>query len=234
MISLEHVSKTYRLPEGQLEGVRDVSLHIPKGTIHGIIGASGAGKSTLLRMVNLLERPDQGKVFVGEQELTALSARQLRESRRSIGMIFQQYNLVLNRTVSRNISMAMELAGVSKPERLARIEECLRFVGLEDKAQQYPSRLSGGQKQRVAIARALANGPKLLLCDEPTSALDPQTTADILEVLHHINRSYGVTILIVTHDMSVVRKICSRVSVMEQGQIVRTVAADELEAIGNA
>lgn len=217
-----------------MEAVRDVTLHIPKGTIHGIIGASGAGKSTLLRMINLLERPDRGKVFVGEQELTALSARQLREARRSIGMIFQQYNLVLNRTVSRNISMAMELAGVPKQERLARIEECLKFVGLEDKAQQYPSRLSGGQKQRVAIARALANGPKVLLCDEPTSALDPQTTADILEVLRHINQTYGVTILIVTHDMDVVKKICSRVTVMEQGQIVRTAAADELEGMGDA
>ncbi|MFM9276735.1 methionine ABC transporter ATP-binding protein [Paenibacillus jiagnxiensis] len=234
MVSLEHVSKTYRLPKGQLEAVQDVTLHIPKGTIHGIIGTSGAGKSTLLRMVNLLERPDRGKVFVGDQELTALSVRQLREVRRSIGMIFQQYNLVLNRTVSRNISMAMELAGVPKRERLARIEECLKFVGLEDKAEQYPSRLSGGQKQRVAIARALANAPKVLLCDEPTSALDPQTTADILEVLRHINHTYGVTILIVTHDMSVVKKICSRVSIMEQGQIVRTVSVDELEGMGDA
>jgi D-methionine transport system ATP-binding protein len=234
MILLEHVSKTYRLPKGQLDAVRDVNLRIPKGTIHGIIGASGAGKSTLLRMVNLLERPDQGKVFVGDQELTALSARQLREARRSIGMIFQQYNLVLNRTVSRNISIAMELAGVPKLERLARIEECLKFVGLEDKAEQYPSRLSGGQKQRVAIARALANDPKVLLCDEPTSALDPHTTADILEVLRHVNRTYGVTILIVTHDMNVVKKICSRVTVMEQGRIVRTVAADELEGMGDA
>ncbi|MDP4095894.1 ATP-binding cassette domain-containing protein [Paenibacillus sp. P96] len=234
MISLQQVSKTFKDRGGSFNAVQSVSLEVGTGEIHGIIGASGAGKSTLLRMINVLERPDQGKVFVGDKELTALATRQLRKARHSIGMIFQQYNLVLNRTVSRNISMAMELAGVPKPERLARIDECLRFVGLEDKANQYPSQLSGGQMQRVAIARALANSPQVLLCDEPTSALDPQTTADILEVLRHVNQTYGVTILIVTHDMNVVKRICSRVSVMEQGKIVRTAAVADGEGLDDA
>ncbi|MGG6314004.1 methionine ABC transporter ATP-binding protein [Paenibacillus macerans] len=222
MIVLEHVSKTYRLQDGLLEAVRDVSLKIPQGTIHGIIGASGAGKSTLLRMMNALELPDYGKATVLGQELAALTDTGLRQVQRSIGMIFQQYHLLHNRTVSGNVSVPLELAGLPKRERAERVRECLRFVGLEEKAGQYPAALSGGQKQRVAIARALANRPQVLLCDEPTSSLDPKTTAEILEVLLHIHHTLGVTIVIVTHEMDVVRSICHEVSVMEDGRLIDT------------
>ncbi|MGG1613002.1 methionine ABC transporter ATP-binding protein [Paenibacillus phoenicis] len=219
MITLEHVSKTYSLRNGRFEALRNVSLQIPEGTIHGIIGPSGAGKSTLLRMMNALELPDQGKVTVLGQELTALPETARREVRRSIGMIFQQFHLLNNRTVSGNVSVPLELARLPKKERAERVRECLRFVGLEDKAGQYPASLSGGQKQRVAIARALASRPSVLLCDEPTSSLDPKTTAEILEVLLHIHRTLGMTIVIVTHEMDVVRSICQGVSVMEEGRI---------------
>ncbi|WP_157273503.1 methionine ABC transporter ATP-binding protein [Paenibacillus sp. oral taxon 786] len=219
MITLEHVSKTYSLRNGRFEALRNVSLQIPEGTIHGIIGPSGAGKSTLLRMMNALELPDQGKVTVLGQELTELPETARREVRRSIGMIFQQFHLLNNRTVSGNVSVPLELARLPKKERAERVRECLRFVGLEDKAGQYPASLSGGQKQRVAIARALASRPSILLCDEPTSSLDPKTTAEILEVLLHIHRTLGMTIVIVTHEMDVVRSICQGVSVMEEGRI---------------
>ncbi|CAM4495167.1 methionine ABC transporter ATP-binding protein [Paenibacillus phoenicis] len=219
IITLEHVSKTYSLRNGRFEALRNVSLQIPEGTIHGIIGPSGAGKSTLLRMMNALELPDQGKVTVLGQELTALPETARREVRRSIGMIFQQFHLLNNRTVSGNVSVPLELARLPKKERAERVRECLRFVGLEDKAGQYPASLSGGQKQRVAIARALASRPSILLCDEPTSSLDPKTTAEILEVLLHIHRTLGMTIVIVTHEMDVVRSICQGVSVMEEGRI---------------
>lgn len=222
IITLEHVSKTYRLPDGQLEAVQDVSLAVEKGTIHGIIGASGAGKSTLLRMMNALELPDRGRITVMGRELTALPEAALRKLRRSIGMIFQQFHLLNNRTVSGNISVPLELAGTARRERAERVDECLRFVGLPDKAKQYPSALSGGQKQRVAIARALANRPDVLLCDEPTSSLDPRTTAEILEVLRHIRNTLGVTIVIVTHEMEVVKSLCDTVSVMENGRLTDT------------
>lgn len=227
IISLEHVSKTYRLPEGRLEAVRDVTLHIPKGTIHGIIGASGAGKSTLLRMMNVLELPDQGKVAAFGKELTALPESELRSVRKSMGMIFQQFHLLNNRTAFGNVSVPLELSGLPKRERAQRVRECLQFVGLEDKAEQYPAGLSGGQKQRVAIARALAGRPEVLLCDEPTSSLDPQTTAEILEVLLHIHRTLGVTIVIVTHEMDVVRSICHEVTVMEYGRLTDSFSLGE-------
>lgn len=197
-------------------------MEIETGGIHGIIGTSGAGKSTLLRLMNLLERPDTGKVLFEGRDLAAVGERELRETRRSIGMIFQQFNLVHNRTVRGNVAAALELARTPKRERESRIAEVLKFVGLEEKANQYPAQLSGGQKQRVGIARALASRPKLLLCDEPTSALDPQTTEDLLNVLLHVNRTLGVTIVIVTHEMEVVRQICTRVSVMETGAVVDT------------
>lgn len=199
-------------------------MEIETGGIHGIIGTSGAGKSTLLRLMNLLERPDTGKVLFEGRDLTAMGERELREVRRSIGMIFQQFNLVHNRTVHGNVASALELARTPKRDRERRIGEVLKFVGLEDKAGQYPARLSGGQKQRVGIARALASSPRLLLCDEPTSALDPQTTEDLLNVLLHINRTLGVTIVVVTHEMEVVRQICTSVSVMEMGEVVDTFA----------
>lgn len=222
MISLQEVSKSFGSGSDRYQAIDAVSLHIEEGSIHGIIGTSGAGKSTLLRIMNVLERPDSGRVVVNGQELTSLGGRELREARRSIGMIFQLFQLVSNRTVWGNISMPLELAKVPKAERANRVQEVLRFVGLEDKAKSYPAQLSGGQKQRVAIARALANSPTVLLCDEPTSSLDPQTTADILEVLRHINRTLGVTIVIVSHEMDVVNDICDQVSVMENGRLSRT------------
>lgn len=222
MISLQEVSKSFGSGSDRYQAIDAVSLHIEEGSIHGIIGTSGAGKSTLLRIMNVLERPDSGRVVVNGQELTSLGGRELREARRSIGMIFQLFQLVSNRTVWGNVSMPLELAKVPKAERANRVQEVLRFVGLEDKAKSYPAQLSGGQKQRVAIARALANSPTVLLCDEPTSSLDPQTTADILEVLRHINRTLGVTIVIVSHEMDVVNGICDQVSVMENGRLSRT------------
>lgn len=222
MISLQEVSKSFGSGSDRYQAIDAVSLHIEEGSIHGIIGTSGAGKSTLLRIMNVLERPDSGRVVVNGQELTSLGGRELREARRSIGMIFQLFQLVSNRTVWGNISMPLELAKVPKAERANRVQEVLRFVGLEDKAKSYPAQLSGGQKQRVAIARALANSPTVLLCDEPTSSLDPQTTADILKVLRHINRTLGVTIVIVSHEMDVVNDICDQVSVMENGRLSRT------------
>ncbi|MEC0180028.1 ATP-binding cassette domain-containing protein [Paenibacillus peoriae] len=222
MITLHQVSKHYTTSSGQFHAVQSVSLQVEEGEIHGIIGASGAGKSTLLRLMNVLERTDEGNVIVNGEELTRMPEKRLRESRRSIGMIFQHYHLVHNRTVSGNVAMPLELAGVPKKERAERVRECLQFVGLADKAEQYPAQLSGGQKQRVAIARALANRPAVLLCDEPTSALDPQTTAGILGVLREINRELGVTIVIVTHDMDVVRSICTRVSEMRDGHLLST------------
>ncbi|MEK5058417.1 MULTISPECIES: methionine ABC transporter ATP-binding protein [unclassified Paenibacillus] len=207
--------------------VDDVSLHIEQGSIHGIIGASGAGKSTLLRMMNVLERPDQGQVYMGDRELTRMKEGELREARRKIGMIFQHFNLLSNRTVHGNVAVPLELAGVSREERNQRVQEYLQFVGLSDKAAQYPAQLSGGQKQRVAIARALANKPQVLLCDEPTSALDPKTTGGVLELLEHVNREMGITIVIVTHEVSVVERLCQSVSFMDSGQILRTVKLAE-------
>lgn len=220
MLTLRQLSKSFDAQKGRFQAVEDVSLEIGQGMIHGIIGASGAGKSTLLRMMNLLERPDQGSVILDGVDLTTLPEKLLRQERQKMGMIFQQFNLVANATVSRNIAIPLELAGVPKALRAKRVEECLAFVGLEDKAKQYPAKLSGGQRQRVAIARALANHPRLLLCDEPTSSLDPATTAEILGVLEHINEQLGVTIVIVTHEMDVIKTLCSHVSVMASGKIV--------------
>lgn len=218
------VSKSFKLKDGSFHAVQQVSLEVEAGAVYGIIGASGAGKSTLLRLMNVLERPDEGKVTVDGRTLTAMPEKQLRIERQRIGMIFQHFNLVSNATVSKNVAIPLELAGVPRREREKRVSEVLNFVGLADKAEQYPARLSGGQRQRVAIARALANSPKLLLCDEPTSALDPVTTSEILGVLKHINKALGVTIVIVTHEMDVVRSICSHVSVMENGKIVDSFA----------
>ncbi|GIP59589.1 methionine ABC transporter ATP-binding protein [Paenibacillus woosongensis] len=225
MISLQEVSKSYgQQRNDRLAAVQEVTLSVEEGTIHGIIGPSGAGKSTLLRLMNMLEAPDAGRVIVAGQDWTVLSEGELRRARRSIGMIFQQFNLLQNRTVSGNVSVSLELAGLPRKERAERVRECLRFVGLSDKAEEYPATLSGGQKQRVAIARALANHPKVLLCDEPTSSLDPNTTNDILGVLRHVNETLGVTIIIVTHEMDVVAQLCQRVSVMEDGRLTDSFA----------
>jgi D-methionine transport system ATP-binding protein len=222
MIELNNVDKAF----GNVKAVLPLSLTINKGEIHGIVGTSGAGKSTLVRMMNLLERPDNGTVRVGEQLLTSLSDKELRKARQNIGMIFQQFQLVLNRTVAENVEMPLELVGMPKQKRLKRIEECLHFVGISDKKDAYPAQLSGGQKQRVAIARALANNPDVLLCDEPTSSLDPKTTIEVLQVLRHIKETLGVTIVIVTHEMDVVKSICEHVSIMKEGRIVESFAIE--------
>ena len=218
MIRLEHVSKRFEAGGQTVEAVKDVSLHIEKGSIAGIIGFSGAGKSTLARCVNLLERPTEGTVTIGGEELMALDQKQLREKRKKIGMIFQHFNLFASRTVYGNV--AYPLKGRSRQEIDQKVRSLLELVGLSDKADAYPSQLSGGQKQRVAIARALANDPEVLLSDEATSALDPETTQSILRLLKEVNRALGVTILIITHEMQVIKEICSQVYVMEGGRIV--------------
>lgn len=220
MIELIQVEKTFL----DVKAVQPLSLTINQGEIHGIIGTSGAGKSTLIRMINLLERPDKGTVRVGEQDLTTLSQQGLRKARQNIGMIFQQFQLVLNRTVAQNVEMPLELIKMAKHKRKVRVQECLQFVGLADKHDAYPAQLSGGQKQRVAIARALANHPSVLLCDEPTSSLDPETTLEVLQVLKHINKTLGVTIVIVTHEMDVVKRICEHVSIMKNGHLIDSFA----------
>lgn len=203
-----------------MEALKDVSLTVENGDIYGVIGFSGAGKSTLIRMANLLERPDSGSIKVDGVELTGQTEVQLIPVRRKIGMVFQQFNLLESRTVAQNIEIPMKLAGIASEQRAARVKELLQFVELSDKANTYVSRLSGGQKQRVGIARALALSPSILLCDEATSALDPQTTESILALLKKINRELGVTILLITHQMQVVQRICNKVAVMENGRIV--------------
>lgn len=223
LIVLKDLNKKFQSPEGEFQAVSSVSIDIKKGDIYGIIGFSGAGKSTLLRMINLLERPDSGEILVDGQDLVKLSKKELLKKRLSIGMIFQHFNLLSNRTVEENVSFPLEIAGVPKGERKERVKECLQIVGLLDKAKNYPVKLSGGQKQRVAIARALATQPSVLLCDEPTSALDPQTTDNILAFLKEINQQFGITIVIVTHEMDVIKSICHKVSVMEAGKIVETI-----------
>ena len=220
MIRFENVSKTFRGNGKQVEAVKEVSLHIKKGEIFGIIGYSGAGKSTLVRCINLLERPDRGRIWIGDMEITALKGKSLRKQRRKIGMIFQQFHLFASRNVYENVAYPLKHQGLTGQEIKKRVEELLNLVGLEDKASAYPSQLSGGQKQRAAIARALANEPDILLCDEATSALDPKTTTAILRLLQEVNRKLGVTIVVITHEMQVVKEICGRVAVMEGGSVV--------------
>lgn len=220
MIRFENVSKTFRGNEKQVEAVKEVNLHIKKGEIFGIIGYSGAGKSTLVRCINLLERPDRGRIWIGDTEITALKGKSLRKQRRKIGMIFQQFHLFASRNVYKNVAYPLKHQGLTGQEIKKRVEELLNLVGLEDKASAYPSQLSGGQKQRAAIARALANEPDILLCDEATSALDPKTTTAILRLLQEVNRKLGVTIVVITHEMQVVKEICGRVAVMEGGSVV--------------
>ncbi|MDO5652647.1 MAG: ATP-binding cassette domain-containing protein [Brachymonas sp.] len=222
MIHLDAVHKRFALPgaQGWFEAVRSTNLHIEAGEIFGLIGHSGAGKSTLLRLINLLERPDGGAVRVGGEDLTALQGADLRRARQHIGMIFQQFNLMANRTVAGNVALALEIAGWSGTRVDDRVRECLDIVGLEQRARHYPAQLSGGQKQRVGIARALALQPKVMLADEPTSALDPQTTRSVLDCLRDVNQRFGVTIVIVTHEMPVVRKLCHRAAVMHDGQVL--------------
>ncbi len=220
IITLNHVCKTFTTADGEVTAVNDLNLTINRGDIFGIIGLSGAGKSTLVRCLNLLERPTQGQVLVDGKDLTTLNDKQLRESRRKIGMIFQHFNLLMQRTVLDNVCFPMELVGIKKKEARKKALELLDTVGLADKAKAYPAQLSGGQKQRVAIARVLAADPEILLCDEATSALDPQTTKAILSLLKEINEKLGITIVVITHEMAVVQAICNRVGVLEKGVLV--------------
>ncbi len=222
MIKLEHICKTFDTTAGNVHAVQDVSLEIQDGEIFGIIGFSGAGKSTLVRCINLLERPTSGSVQIDGVELTTLGEKQLREVRTKIGMIFQHFNLMRSRTVYENIDFPLKKSKLSKAQREEKIHSLLELVGLTDKKNVYPSQLSGGQKQRVAIARALANEPSVLLCDEATSALDPQTTQSILKLLKKVNAELGITIVLITHEMNVVKDICDRVAIMDGGTVVET------------
>jgi D-methionine transport system ATP-binding protein len=230
MISISNVSKKFGLGERAVAAVDGVSLTVEPGEIFGVLGPSGAGKSTLIRCVNLLERPDSGSIRVDGQELTALSPAELRQARTRIGMIFQHFNLLNSRTVAGNVAFPLEVTGLNRAERDARVRELLEMVGLSDKALAYPSQLSGGQKQRVGIARALATQPRVLLSDEATSALDPQNTSAILDLLRDLNRRLGLTILLITHEMNVVQRICDRVAVMQAGRIVEQGTVAELVA----
>lgn len=220
MIELKHVSKTFQTDKIQVDAVQDVSLHVEKGDIFGIIGLSGAGKSTLVRCINYLEIPTSGKVLFHGTDLGSLSPKELRNTRRSISMIFQNFNLLAQRNALQNVCYPMEIAGVAKKEAVEKAKKLLTVVGLEDRMQSYPAQLSGGQKQRVAIARSLAMDPEVLLCDEATSALDPNTTRAILELLQDINQKMGVTIVVITHEMRVVEQICNKVAVMNHGVVV--------------
>lgn len=219
MIKFENVSITFNTKDAEVHAVRNVSFDVNKGEIFGIVGTSGAGKSTLLRTVNLLEKPGSGKVNVEGIDITSLDKKSLRGARQKIGMIFQHYNLVHTKTVYDNIAFPMKISGKSAKEISKKVPELLEIVALSDKAHAYPGQLSGGQKQRVGIARALANDPHLLLCDEPTSALDLETTRSILELLRDINRRYGITVLLISHEMDVIKSICSRVAVMRGGEV---------------
>ena len=220
MIELTHISKDFASGGRTVHAVQDVSLSIGKGEIFGIIGFSGAGKSTLVRCINLLERPTSGSVTVDGKKMTALSARELRQARKKIGMIFQHFNLMPSRTVFGNVAYPLRGSGLSREQIADKVHRLLELVGIGDKAEAYPKQLSGGQKQRVAIARALANDPNVLLCDEATSALDPQTTKAILRLLKSLNEKLGITVVIITHEMAVVKEICDRVAVMEHGRVV--------------
>ena len=220
MIELKHLSKTFETAGGRVDALKDVSLTIPDGDVYGIIGMSGAGKSTLVRCINMLERPTSGEVIVNGQRLDTMSSAQLRAARHDITMIFQRFNLLMQRNCLDNICFPMELAGVKRAEARKRAQELLETVGLPDKAKAYPAQLSGGQQQRVAIARALATNPKVLLCDEATSALDPKTTRQILELIGDINKKLGITVVIITHQMSVVKEVCNHVAILDDGEVV--------------
>ena len=219
MIDLSHIEKIYDSPSGPVRAIKDISLHINRGEIYGIIGLSGAGKSTLVRGINLLERPTSGRVTVDGQDITAMSESQLRQARKSIGMIFQHFNLLSSATVYENVAFPLRLVNTPKEKIDKKVTELLELVGLADKANQYPSQLSGGQKQRVGIARALASEPKILLCDEATSALDPQTTKAILQLIRDINAKLKLTVVVITHEMQVIKDICDKVAVIDKGVI---------------
>lgn len=228
VVEIRGLGKTFRTKSGDVRALDDINLKINEGDIFGIIGMSGAGKSTLVRCINLLEKPTEGQVLVDGQDIAALSEKELRVVRHGMGMIFQQFNLLEQRTAEQNILFAMEIAGTEKKAAKARAAELLELVDLSDRAQSYPSQLSGGQKQRVAIARALANHPRVLLCDEATSALDPKTTRSILNLLKEINRKLGITIIIITHEMRVVEEICNRVAIIDHSHIAEQGTVGEI------
>ncbi|MEE6282336.1 methionine ABC transporter ATP-binding protein [Georgenia sunbinii] len=220
MIDLEDVSKTFRTSGGEVRALDHVSMHVEPGEIFGIVGQSGAGKSTLIRTVNALETPDSGTITVDGRTMTQLSGRELREARRRAGMIFQHFNLLSSRTARSNVELALEIAGADRSSRRARATEILELVGLTDRADAYPAQLSGGQKQRVGIARALADNPSVLLSDEATSALDPETTRSVLDLIRRLSHELGLTVLLITHEMEVIKRICDSAALMENGRII--------------
>jgi D-methionine transport system ATP-binding protein len=229
MIRIRQLRKIFDGTGNQgVTALENLNLDIGRGDVFGIIGPSGAGKSTLLRCINMLEKPTSGSIYIDGTEITGLTKRDLRVVRRQVGMVFQHFNLLSSRTVYRNIAFPMEISGAPKTEIDKRVRELLDLVGLEDKARAYPSQLSGGQRQRVGIARALATRPKVLLCDEATSALDPRTTRSVLELLKSINRQFGITILMVTHEMQVIKQVCNRVAVIENGSVVEQGSVQDL------
>ena len=230
MIQIQHLTKRFAAAGATVVALNDINLEIQDGDIYGIIGMSGAGKSTLVRCINMLERPNEGKVIVNGREMMQLSPAELRDARREITMIFQQFNLLMQRSCLKNICFPMELAGVKKEEAEKRAKELLEMVGLPDKANAYPAQLSGGQKQRIAIARALATDPKVLLCDEATSALDPNTTHSILTLIKDINRKLGITVVVITHQMSVVKTICNHVAILDGGEVAEKGLVSEVFA----
>ena len=228
MIEIKHLSKTFGVSGGTVDALKDITLTIPDGEIYGIIGMSGAGKSTLVRCINMLERPTSGEVLIDGKSMTELSQRELREKRRDITMIFQGFNLLMQRNCLKNVCFPLELAGVKKDDAEKRAAELLELVGLGDKFKSYPAQLSGGQQQRVAIARALATHPEILLCDEATSALDPQTTQSILSLIRDIHDRLGITVIIITHQMSVVEQICTRVAILDGGEVAEEGAVSDV------
>ena len=228
MIELKHISKVFPTPDGALQALRDIDLTIQDGDVFGIVGMSGAGKSTLVRCINLLERPTQGQVLIDGRDLCAMPEKELIRQRRSIAMIFQQFNLLMQRTCLKNICFPMEIAGVKAADAQKKAKELLEIVGLPDKADAYPAQLSGGQKQRIAIARALASDPKILLCDEATSALDPKTTQDILKLVKDINQRLGITVVVITHEMAVVEEICTHVAILDHGVLQESGTVEDI------
>ncbi len=228
MIRIENLSKVYGTGEGAVVALHSVNLTVNKGDIHGIIGMSGAGKSTLIRCINRLDTPTEGRILIDGQDILALNGSALNALRKRVSMIFQQFNLLMQKTVQRNVRYPLEIAGVPRQKANERVKELLEIVGLTSKTGAYPSQLSGGQKQRVAIARALASNPEVLLCDEATSALDPMTTQSILQLLQDINQKFGITIIIITHEMAVIRQICNRVTIIDNGKIVEEGTVDEV------
>ena len=227
-IELRGLSKVYQIPGGEVQALNNINLAIEQGDIYGIIGMSGAGKSTLIRCLNRLDTPTDGQVLIDGQNVLAMSKKQLLQTRRRMAMIFQQFNLLMQKSVARNVRYPLEIAGAPKKQANERVMELLKIVGLEEKASAYPAQLSGGQKQRVAIARALASNPEMLLCDEATSALDPMTTQSILELLKKINAELGITVVLITHEMAVIRQICNKVAILDGGKLVEQGTVDDV------